>query len=392
MHAVVNSDGHAMNSDGRRPLRIAQMCTDFGMGGIARHALDLGNWLKAQGHGVYLAGTPGEWAADGSAGEFLSIPTRYVGADGGTLFRRLANTSRGAVALRRWLRASQIDVIHAHESAPALVALLARMRLNIPLVVTYHGSDPLRIRGFGKIARHADLLVTPSHRAAEDLAEIAGVSKERLRVIGLGIKPPPHDTAEDVARLRQSLLRGGDRLVVTIARVAYQKGIDVLIDCVTRLKESHPGYRFVVVGDGPLDQEMRTLARQRGLNDCLFFAGRTEVPYRYLRAADLMVLTSRWEALPISIAEAFQCGTPVVATDCSGVHELVDDSVGACVPIGDIGAITQAVERILEDDQARDDMAKNALERSTADRFDPDQINRQIEALYFGLLDRQAGD
>ncbi|WP_171189015.1 glycosyltransferase family 4 protein [Ruegeria sp. HKCCC2117] len=380
MHAVRNPDGH-------RPIRIAQMCTDFGMGGIARHALDLGTWLGAGGHGVYLAGTPGEWASEGAADGFLSIPTRYVGVDGGAMFRRLANTGRGAIALRRWLVSSQIDVIHAHESAPALVALLARMRLNIPLVVTYHGSDPQRIRGFGKIARHADLVVTPSHRAAEDLAEIADVSKDKLRVIGLGIKPPPEDTDQDVAELRKTLLRGGNRLVVTIARVAYQKGIDVLIECVARLKDTHPDYRFVVVGDGPLDQEMRALATQRGLDEHLFFAGRTEVPYRYLRAADLMLLTSRWEALPISIAEAFQVGTPVVATDCSGVHELVHDTVGACVPIGDVAAITQAVEHILEDDQKRADMAASALDRSKESRFDPDHINRQIEALYFSLLD-----
>ncbi len=376
----------AMNSDGLRPLRIAQMCTDFGMGGIARHALDLGAWLRGRGHGVYLAGTPGEWAGEGAADGFLSIPTRYVGADGGPILRRLANTGRGAVALRRWLVSSRIDAIHAHESAPALVALLARMNLNIPLVVTYHGSDPRRIKGFGKIARHADLVVTPSHRAAGDLAEIAGVSKDRLRVIGLGIKPPPEDTDQDVAELRKSLLRGGDRLVVTIARVAYQKGIDVLIDCVARLKERHPGYRFVVVGDGPLDQEMRAQVKQRNLNEHLHFAGRTEVPYRYLRAADLMLLTSRWEALPISIAEAFQAGTPVVATDCSGVHELVDDTVGACVPIGDVVSISQAVEGILENDQKRSDMAASALKRSTASRFDPDHINRQIEALYLDLL------
>ncbi|WP_050605800.1 glycosyltransferase family 4 protein [Ruegeria sp. 6PALISEP08] len=379
MHAVTEPDD-------RRHLRIAQMCTDFGMGGIARHALDLGIWLEGHGHGVFLAGTPGEWAGQRAEDGFLSIPTRYVGGDGGGLVRRLANTGRGAIALRRWLAASRIDVIHAHESAPALVALLARMRLNIPLVVTYHGSDPQRIKGFGTIARHADLVVTPSHRAAEDLAEIAGVPRDKLRVIGLGIKPPPEDSSEDVAALRSSLLRGGSHLIVTLARVAYQKGIDVLIDCVAAMKDQHPGYRFVVVGDGPLDQQMRALVKQRGLQEHLHFAGRTEVPYRYLRAADLMLLTSRWEALPISIAESLQTGTPIVATDCSGVHELVDDTVGACVPIGDVAAITQAVERILEDEQKRSDMAAQALERSGANRFDPDHINQQIEALYLGLV------
>ena len=374
--------------DNLQSLRILQTCADFGMGGIARHAIDLSAWLKGCGHELYLAGTPDEWAGEWAKDRFLSIPTRYVGADGGAMLRRLANTGRGAIALRRWIKASQIDVIHAHESAPALVALLARLNLNIPLVVTYHGSDPRRIKGFGKIARHADLVVTPSHRAADDLAAIAGISCDKLRVVGLGIKSPPLDNSEEVAALRNTLLCGGTHLVVTIARVAYQKGIDVLIDCVERMKDNHPGYRFVVVGDGPLDQEMRALATRRGLDGHLYFAGRTEFPYRYLRAADLMLLTSRWEALPISIAEAFQVGTPVVATDCSGVHELVKDTVGACVPIGDVAGITQAVEHILEDDQMRASMAANALERSKESRFDPDHINGQIEALYFDLLGR----
>lgn len=375
-------------TDLRQPLRIAQMCTDFGMGGIARHALDLSDWLKGQGHDIFLAGSPGDWANEQLSDRFLSVPTRGVAADGGSVLRRLANAGRGARSLRRWLRESNIDAIHAHESAPALVALLARMGLKIPLVVTYHGSDPDRIRGFGAIARHADLIVTPSHRAAEDLVAVGGISKHKLRVIGLGIKPPPADRPEDVAALRDHLLRGGTRLVVTIARVAHQKGIDILIDCVERLKDSHPEYRFVVVGDGPLDREMQALATDRGLDCHLQFVGRTDVPYRFLRAADLMLLTSRWEALPISIAESLQTGTPIVATDCSGVHELVDDTVGACVPIGDVAAITQAVTAVLEDDAKRAAMAANALQRSKASRFDPDHINRQIESLYLGLQGR----
>ena len=78
---------------------------------------------------------------------------------------------------------------------------------------------------------------------------------------------------------------------MTIARVAHQKGIDVLIDCVARLTKSHAGYRFVVVGDGPQDQEMRAQVSARNLDDHLQFVGRSKIPYRYLRAADLIVCT-----------------------------------------------------------------------------------------------------
>lgn len=376
------------NATATRRMRIAQMATDFGMGGIARHSTDLGAWLAAQGHEVFFAGTEGEWANPRSHAGFLDIPTRGVAAGGGALPRRLANTLGAAFGLRRWLRRMRIDVIHAHESAPGLVALVARAGLGIPLVVTYHGSEPGRVRGFGAIARHADVVVTPSFRAGEALVAEGGVPRDRVRVIGLGIRPAPADNAEDVARLRAELLGDGTRLVVSLARVAYQKGIDILIDCVARLKQTDPGIRFVVVGDGPLDAEMRALAASRGVTSHLTFAGRSETPFRYLRAADLMLLTSRWEALPISIVESFQVGTPVVATDCSGVHQLVDDSVGACVPVGDVAAISDAVARIVTDDALRARMSLAARARAAEDRFDPDAINRQFEALYAGLLAR----
>lgn len=365
-----------------QPLRVAEMCTIFGMGGIARHTLGLGAWLKDRGHRIYLSGSAGDWINEGDFDGFLPIDTLKVGAEGGSIARRLGHLVRSAWLLRKWLKEKQIEVIHAHESAPALVALIARAGLGIPLIVTYHGSDPDRTKGFGAIAKHADQVVTPSFRAADDLEKIGGVPSEKLQVIGLGIDPAPNDLPDDVAALRAELLKDGDRLVVTIARLAYQKGIDILIDCVVRLKQSHPGYRFVVIGDGPLEHEMRELANEKGVDSHLHFAGRNDRPFRVLRAADLMLLTSRWEALPISIVEAFQTGTPVVATDCSGVRQLVDDTVGACVPIGDVDAITNAVTSILEDAARRQEMGDNALKRSKEDRFDPDHINRQFENLY----------
>jgi glycosyltransferase involved in cell wall biosynthesis len=371
------------------PLRVLEMCTDFGLGGIARHTLDLQRWLNGRGHQIFLGGSIGEWAGPTTDDRFLDIPIRNVGSGGGNLLARLGHMVRAVLTMRRWLRDNPVDLIHAHESAPALVANLARKGRNIPLIVTYHGSEPERIRSFGAIARRADLVITPSHRSAEDLATIGRVPRERLKVIGLGIKPPPTDDPKDVEALRAELLGDGTHLIVTVARIAYQKGIDVLIDCVQRLKDSHPHYRFVVIGDGPLLTEMRALARQKDVASHLTLAGRSETPFRYLRAADLMLLTSRWEALPISIAEAFQAGTPVVATDCSGVVELVDDTVGACVPKGDVDAICRAVAGVLEDASGLQAKADAAAERSRESRFDPAAVNAQFEATYRALAARR---
>ena len=371
-----------------RKLHVAQMLTYYGTGGIARHVLDLSTWLEVRGHTVSPVSTGGEWGGSETNPRFVDLPLLGVTAYGGAMPRRLLNLVRSVVGMRRWLRQANVDVIHAHDSGPALVARLAVGARKIPILTTYHGSPPERVPGFARIAAHSDLVITPSRFAAEELIEKGGLARDQVRVIGLGVKPaPPKDSAE-VARVRSELLGDGTHLVVSLSRLDHQKGIDILIEVVARLRDSNPHVRFAVVGDGPLAVDLPILARQRGVADRLQFIGRTEFPYNYLRAADLMVLTSRWEALPISIVESFRAGTPVVATRCSGVPDLVDDSVGACVPVEDVSAISEALIKLLDDPERRKSLSAAALQRSAEDRFQPDWINRNFEATYQKLAGR----
>lgn len=368
-----------------RPLKILELGTQLGVGGITRHILALRQWLVENGHDVTLAGSPDVWVNGATGIPYLNLPINRVAAGGGALPFRLAALATAALRLRRWLKVNRPDILHAHDSAPALVANLARRGLGIPLIVTYHGSEPERIAGFGRIARGCDLTVTPSHRSAEDLATIGGVPRERLRVIGLGVNPPPSLADAAIATLRARLLGDGDRVILTLVRLAHQKGVDILIDCVARLKPAHPGWRFIVAGDGPDEAKLKALAADRGVSDVLTFIGRTSEPHLHLRAADLFLLTSRWEALPFTIVEAFQAACPSVATACSGVVELIDDTVGRVAPIGDVPAICATVEDVLSDEPRRQIMAAAALARAGEDRFNPDWVHPQFGKLYAEL-------
>lgn len=364
-------------------LHVLEMCTAFGVGGIARHVLDLGEWLRARGHRVTFCGTAHAWLSAATEKDFVPIRTEYVGGGGANIVSRVLNAIWSAARLRAWLARNRVDAIHAHESAPALVARLATLGLRIPVAVTYHGSEPERIRQFASTVKFADLVITPSFRSASHLEEIGGLDRRKITVIGLGLKPPPSFEPEQVLQVRRELLGDtGAKLAVTIARLEKQKGIDILIECVRRMISEHPEFRFAVVGDGPLEDELKAMAGRAGLLSHLRFVGRSATPHLYLRAADLFLLTSRWEALPLTIAEAFQAGTPVVATDCGGVAELVDESVGRVVPIGDVEAICRAATEILTDDDLRGRLAGNAAERSREDRFSLDHINPKFEAVY----------
>lgn len=368
-------------------MRILQICTQFGVGGIARHVIDLSHWLRDAGHTVHFAGEPGALLDASKDNQFHALPLAAVSALGGSVPARVLNLLRCVPRLRRLIRAHPVDVIHCHESAPALVTSLAAIGTGIPVVVTYHGSEPERIRSFGRISRlGADVVVTPSHLCAGQLHEIGGVPADRLRVVGLGVKPAPETDAEEVAALRRELLGAdGELLVLSLSRASYQKGLDILIEVAKEVAKQRDDIRFVVAGDGPLLKELRAAARANGVDGYLSFIGATHRPYLYLHAADIYLLTSRWEALPISIVEAFRAGVPVIATDTGGVSELVDADVGAVVPIGDVAACASEILRLADDPALRATMAAAALERSREDRFTPDFIHRQFEQLYRDL-------
>ncbi|WP_171052574.1 glycosyltransferase family 4 protein [Ruegeria sediminis] len=371
----------AQNGD-QAPLSVLQIGTQFNLGGIPRHMLSLAQTLRELGHDVTLSGNAGTWYGPNDDPDFLELPIRYVASEGGGIPARLKNLAHSVFTLRRWLRLNRVDLIHAHESAPALVSMMARAGLRIPVAVTYHGSEPERVKTFSRVARHCDLVITPSHASARDLIEIGGIPETRVQVLGLGVKPAPLDSAEEIAAVRRRYLGDGEKLIVTVARQSHQKGIDILIDCVARMKDSHPGYRFLLVGDGHLEKEYKALATEKGVLNHLTFAGRTERVHLHIRAADVFALTSRYESLPFVIPEAFQTGTPVVATACSGVVELVDDSVGRVVPIGDVPAICTALHSVLADEAALERMGAAALERSREDRFNPDWVHRQFVETY----------
>ncbi len=371
-------------------LHVLELGTWLTTGGISRHIVVLRDWLRAHGQRVSIAGDPGEWINAANEADFLDLPLISVGWRGGALPRRALASLRAALVLRRWLKANRVDVMHAHDSTPAFVAWLARLGLNIPLVITYHGSEPERIAGFGRTARRADVIVTPSRMSARDLATIGGVPESRLRVIGLGVDPvaPPDPAA--AAALRARLLGPtGDRVILTLARLVPQKGIDILIEVAARVKAAHPGWRFVVAGDGADDAALRARAQERGVADTVLFVGRTPEPHLYLTAADLFLLTSRWEALPFTIVEAYRMGRPAVATACSGVVELIDDETGRVAPIGDVPAIAAALEEVLVDEGLRQRLAAAALARSREDRFDPDWVHPKFLELYRELAGRR---
>ncbi len=280
-------------------MRLLQVCTNYRPGGIQRHVLELSDSLRTKGHNVFLSGSPGSWMDVDKDEYFMPLDLNKVSGDGtGNLFVRLRHALTTAYCLRRFIETNSIELVHTHETAPLLVAKLATFGKNIPVIVTYHGSSPERVKSFGFASQlTARYVITPSYRCANELKTEGGVSKKKLKVIGLGVQPPPKIPLERIEKHRARLLGpDGKLLVVIIARLTYQKGIDVLINVVRKIDKQRQDIRFVLVGHGKLESEVNEWIEKAGVGSLLHYDGVTAEPYLYLMSADLFLLTSRWEA------------------------------------------------------------------------------------------------
>jgi glycosyltransferase involved in cell wall biosynthesis len=294
---------------------------------------------------------------------------------------------RNALRLREAISKHRFDLIHVHETAPALVARLATLGLNIPIIMTFHGSAPSRIPSAAKIGKYcADFVASPSRLSLDALIK-HGVKASKTKVLRNGIKPLRAVSEDKIARLRDRYTPGGKgQIVFSPSRLAPQKGIDVMIDVAKRVTQELPDTQFVIAGGGQLTGTVNEWADAAGVGENMHFLGAIDTVPEHLRASDLFLLTSRWEALPISILESFRAGLPVVATDCGGVSELVDDRVGVLCEVEDVEGLSEAVLSLLRSRELHRQKQEGALERSREEQFDLDYAHAQFLATYRDLV------
>jgi glycosyltransferase involved in cell wall biosynthesis len=170
-----------------------------------------------------------------------------------------------------------------------------------------------------------------------------------------------------------------------IGRLLFEKGLDTLIRAVAALGRGE----LWIVGEGPVESELRALAAELGTERVHFKGYLSGVELkRTLAEAQFVVLPSRWyENLPFSVMEAFACARPVVASDVGGIPEMVEDGVnGYLFPVGDVDSLAGRLGAMLDDPARRREMGRRAREK--AERlYNREEHYRRIEEIYRRVLD-----
>ena len=363
------------------------MTEPFGFGGVQSDMLALGKAYSDKGHFVAVATSPGERVTEleATGTEFVELNMRFWSP------WRLYQLSR---ALTRIVESRKIDILAPQSVRTTLVCWVAlrlfglgRAIAKIPIVTTIHNiHNPVHFRYAGHILQTCCDYVIFESNYERDRLLASGLSANNSAVVHSGIdterfKPRPPDPllAAEYGLDDSHLVYG------IVARFSEEKGHDHLLRAFSRVVRRIPEARLLLIGDGPLESDIRALVKALALDTNVIFTGAQRNIPEHLSIIDVFVLASTRESFPLSAREAMANGVPVIAPAIGGCGEVVADGVSGFL-------FESANERDLEskmiqmsEDAVRKSCAKASLERATR-LFGVDQWVEGDEEIYLRFL------
>jgi glycosyltransferase involved in cell wall biosynthesis len=279
------------------------------------------------------------------------------------------------------------ELVHSHLVHADVYSALASLLASWALVSTKHNDDPFRTGSFRfaerALTRRVDAVIAITDALARFSVERVGLPAAQLSVIHYGLDELPAPWAPDAGPA------AGGPLLLAIARLTEQKGVDV---AVRALGELPSDVRLAVLGEGPKREALETLARSLGVTDRLLLPGRVGDVAAWLRAAEIVVHPARWEGFGLALLEAMLAAKPVVASRVSSVPEIVSDGeTGLLVEPDDPRALAAAVGSLLQDPERARRLGAAGLERARREFSVERMTSRTIDVYERALAARRAG-
>jgi glycosyltransferase involved in cell wall biosynthesis len=363
-----------MSSNGH--CRVVQVIPCLLSGGLERVASELTLGLARRGDHVVVASSGGEPFQ--TRLEEAQVAVELIPRPRPNPWRLLTS----GLALARVLRRERPDVVHAHNPAAGAAAAIARAivrRPDLAIVTTYHGVEPDSLgRAQRALALSSDVVVGCGPAVTRKLVE-AGLPQSRSATVFNALEIRLTRTVDDV---RAEFGVEGAELVVNVGRYEEQKNQALLIDALALLAPRRPRLRALIVGVGTLEDDLRRRVRDLGLEGVVTLTGERQDAHDIMAAADVFALSSVWEALPLVLIEAMALARPIVATDVTGVGDLIrHESTGLLVPSGHASALADGIERLLEDHKLATRLGTSARELA-AERCSEETMVSRYRVLY----------
>ena len=340
-------------------------------GGVGRHVESVVRGLEGRGHDVVVA-CPRDVAERFGLG---GVATAVVAVEIRDRPHPVSDL-RAARELRRLVAGA--DVVHAHGLRAAALAVVATTGTDVPVVATLHNAaptEPLARTVYGGLERvvagGCDVVLGVSADLVERMDRL-GARRTGLAVVPA---PPRRTPRRDRYDIHADLgIDARTALAVVVARLAPQKGLDVLLDAHRELTDHD--LLTVVAGEGPLGPALEQRIEDERLPVRLL-GSREDVP-DLLGAADVVVSSARWEGQPVWLQEALLAGAAIVATDAGGTGAVLGDAA-VLVPPGDATTLSRAVRDVVTHGAVRDDLRSKAVARAEELPGEVDAVDAVLE-------------
>ncbi len=299
-------------------------------------------------------------------------------------------------AVKNFVKETDVNLIHAHGTRAGSNILWAAKRLKLPFIYTIHGWSfhqdqntvvrKARILGERFITQKSNLNISVS--ASNQQTGIETIPGFTSTIINNGINIEKFSPYRNFIPLRKQLgIADNKILYLFVARFTFQKQPIALIQAFKKAHKLNPDIHLLMVGEGEQKEEAEKMLKDEGLDHYI-----TLLPFRLdvpdiLAAADVFVLPSLWEGLPIGLLEAMAMGKTIIATDVDGTREIIETNVNGILINTEtlIPSLASAIEILAIDVEKRELLANNAR-KTVENRFNAEYMTREIESVYLKFL------
>jgi glycogen synthase len=294
------------------------------------------------------------------------------------------------------------DLVHSHDWLVARAAQRLARRLDVPWTVTVHATEYGRHQGWvdkypqshihaieRAMVRSADRVITCSHFMRAHCADAFGADGARIAVIPNGIDPTDLQPVSDLPRLRARFAAPGEKLILLVGRLVYEKGFHLALEALPGLVRRLGNVRFLIAGSGTAEAELKEQAERLGLLEHGTFIGWTgdDMLHSLYRIADVTVVPSIYEPFGLVALEAMASGCPCLVADTGGLREVVPggERVGLRFRPRSARSLSYHLQKVLTDDELGERLVAEASEHVLS--FDWSEVAERTAALYEAVLD-----
>jgi glycosyltransferase involved in cell wall biosynthesis len=382
-----------------RKIKVLRIITRLNIGGPALHAILLTSGLdKEKFESHLLTGQEGE-----SEGNMLALmkeeavkPVVIKTLERKISWRNDLRTLWEIWKIVRWIKP---DILHTHLAKAGTLGRVVGWLANVPVIIhTFHGHtfhsyfSPLKTKLFILIEKWLSLfttrIITLSSSQRQEILNYGIGNPKKVIIIPLGLDLEEMlKGKQNEGMLRKELKVGVEiPLVGIIARLVPIKGHHYFLEAARIVATEIPSVKFLIIGDGPLRESLKTRAERLGLENYAIFLGFRRDLAKIYADLDLVVLSSLNEGLPVSIIEAMAARKAVVATNVGGVKDLIRPGVnGLLVPPKRPDLLAEAIISLLKDPSKRKKMGEIA-QKKFAPQFKKENLFKNLSSLYHSLL------